>query len=273
MSQALLTPPRRPIPPTIDRDLLAEKIGKLPKCRRAQIGRRRYYVTDTGGLPVSNEHLYPSVTTVLGATKSEASIQKLKNWQQNVGATAAKEYLAVACRRGNSLHKLMENFCRFGLNPSPEEVEEHVRPYWESVSGILPNLRDIVLVEQFMVNPVYRYAGTVDAVASLIRPGFLQIADWKTSFRYKRAAEIADYKIQLAAYCGMINRALDLRINTGVIVMAVPNGEAQVFRLEAEEMMNCWREWIQRLTRFHAEAALTPEQIAEMIYEADEGEI
>ena len=53
---------------------------------------------------VGNEKL-PSVTTILGATKSEDSKQSIANWQAKVGMEQATRIRDQAASRGTNMHK------------------------------------------------------------------------------------------------------------------------------------------------------------------------
>ena len=56
---------------------------------------------------VGNEKL-PSVTTILGATKSEDSKQSIANWQAKVGMEQATRIKEQAASRGTNMHKHLE---------------------------------------------------------------------------------------------------------------------------------------------------------------------
>jgi hypothetical protein len=53
--------------------------------------------------------------------------------------------------------------------------------------------------------------------------------------------------LQLTAYCGAINRMYSTRIKNGVIVVALPNREAQVFRFRLGEY---WQSWLSRVVNY-----------------------
>ena len=56
---------------------------------------------------VGNEKL-PSVTTILGATKSEDSKPSIANWQAKVGMDQATRIRDQAASRGTNMHKHLE---------------------------------------------------------------------------------------------------------------------------------------------------------------------
>ena len=56
---------------------------------------------------VGNEKL-PSVTTILGATKTEDSKQSIANWQAKVGMEQATRIRDTAASRGTNMHTHLE---------------------------------------------------------------------------------------------------------------------------------------------------------------------
>ena len=55
------------------------------------------------------------------------------------------------------------------------------------------------------------------------------------------------FLLQLAAYCGAINRMYDTKVKHGVVVVALPDSEAQVFQFELGDY---WSEWLERLVGY-----------------------
>ena len=73
------------------------------------------------------------------------------------------------------------------------------------------------------------------------------ILDWKTATRPKKPEYLERYPLQLTAYCACINRMYGTPIKTGVIVVALPNREAQVFQFS---LTDYWKPWISRLVGY-----------------------
>ena len=61
---------------------------------------------------VGNEKL-PSVTTILGATKSQDAKDSISNWQAKVGMDEAIRIRDTAASRGTNMHKHLEHFFAF----------------------------------------------------------------------------------------------------------------------------------------------------------------
>ena len=120
-----------------------------------------------------------------------------------------------------------------------------VLPFWQSVQNVLPQITDIQLIESAVWHEVGCYAGTVDIVASF--DGVPCILDWKTATKLKKLEYCDRYTLQLAAYCGAINRMYDTKVKHGVVVVAIPDSEAQVFQFELGDY---WVEWLDRLVGY-----------------------
>ncbi len=121
----------------------------------------------------------------------------------------------------------------------------YVQPFWQSVQDILPRITEPLLIESAVWHEVGCYAGTVDMVCHFDEQ--LVILDWKTASKPKKPEYLDRYPLQLAAYCGAINRMYGTSIETGVIVVALPNCEAQVFQFN---LSNYWQLWLSRLVGY-----------------------
>jgi hypothetical protein len=202
---------------------------------------KRYYV-DEGGIR------FPSVTTILNATKPQAAKEALMNWRDRVGTVEANKISSAASRRGTSTHKHIQRYL-LGKNVSVPEV---ARPYWESVEPVLQDIQDVRLVEGSVFHYGLNYAGRVDCVASY--KGIPCVCDWKTADRPKASvARLYDGPLQLAAYSGAVNQFYQdygIKIDCALLVVALPEMPAEVFWFEPEQMANYWQEWEQRVAEF-----------------------
>jgi genome maintenance exonuclease 1 len=135
-------------------------------------------------------------------------------------------------------------------------------PFWQSVQDILPRITTPLLIESAVWHEVGHYAGTVDLVCHF---DFLPvILDWKTATKPKKAEYLDRYPLQLAAYCGAINRMYGTRIKNGVIVVALPDREAQVFRFALGDY---WQPWLRRLVRYWEQQSIPlAEQALDLIH-------
>jgi ATP-dependent exoDNAse (exonuclease V) beta subunit len=191
---------------------------------------------------------FPSVTTILNATKSQADREALFNWRQRVGTVEANQISGAASRRGTATHKYIQRYLLGEDTPCPEAV----RPYWASIQPVLQDINHIRLIEGSVFHYNLRYGGRVDCVASY--QGIPCICDWKTADKPKSSVErLYDGPLQLAAYSGAVNQfyqAYNIQLNHALIVVAIPGSLAQVFWFEPEQMVDYWQQWEERVAAY-----------------------
>ena len=137
---------------------------------------KSYYVDEQGDR-------FPSVTTILNATKPDHDKQALLQWRSRLGAQAANQITRQASRRGVSLHKQIHRY----LLGKAIELPEAVLPYWESIQPVLQDIDEVRLVEGTVFHYGLRYSGRVDCVASY--RGTPCILDWKSADKPKKSPE------------------------------------------------------------------------------------
>ncbi|AGY60214.1 PD-(D/E)XK nuclease family protein [Gloeobacter kilaueensis] len=201
-------------------------------------GSERYYRV--------GEHLYPGVTTILAATRPPEAIEALERWRNRVGVEQAQAIQVAASGRGNRLHALVEQYLRG--EPVDTDQAAALQPWWGSVQPALRQIADVRLVEAPLFHPVGCYGGTIDALCRF--QGELVALDWKSAERPKRRAWLGDYPLQLAAYLGAVNRLYDLRVASGIIVLAHRQGAARIYRFSGPELRRYWFAWLKRLVQF-----------------------
>lgn len=182
---------------------------KLPELTIETTNGGRFYVTPEG------KH-YPSVTTVLGATKDQTA---LLEWKKRVGEIKAKQESKRAADRGTALHSLCE---RFILNqeidlrkemPVPAQLFSQIRPV------LLENIHKVIAVENTLYSDYLGVAGRVDLVADY--DGKMSIIDFKTSNKIKNKEWIEDYFIQTSMYSIMFEEMTKIPVPRLVIIMGV----------------------------------------------------
>lgn len=159
-------------------------------------------------------------------------------------------YANKAKDRGSLFHAIAENHFRqpnypIGSLDVNETAIAEVQPFWQSVQSILPRITNIQLIESAVWHEIGYYAGTADMVCSF--DGVPCILDWKTATKKKQVEWCDRYHLQLTAYCGCINRMYATKVKHGVIVVALPNTEAQVFQFTLKDY---WQTWLTRLVAF-----------------------
>lgn len=209
----------------------------------------RQIIDGLGYYPAPNGSLYPSVTTVLSETKSEADKLALAKWRKSVGEEKAQE----GATRGTEIHTLCENFfdIQSGLYVEEKaiEISELASPYWENMKHLLRRTSPL-LVEEFVYHDNLKYAGRFDCYGRFDDRHNLVI-DFKTSGKPKQAKWIQDYFIQATAYAMAIEHTLNLPVDGIAILMASPE-RPQVFHLDKPEIIQYEKLWIDRLNAFHS---------------------
>ena len=208
---------------------------------------RLHVYTDHGRFYSVNGLQYPGVGTILNATDS---VEQKEFWQQWRAVPDNAAYSEQAKDRGKLFHAVVENhFQPKNIRIDSQDSDElaaaqlsYVQPFWQSVQDILPRITEPLLIESAVWHEVGCYAGTVDMVCNFDEQ--LVILDWKTASKPKKAEWLDRYPLQLAAYCGAINRMYGTRIKNGVIVVALPECEAQVFQFALGDY---WGPWLARL--------------------------
>jgi len=202
-----------------------------------------------------NGILLPAVTTILKATQPIESVAALSNWRKKLGNTEANRIAVTSRRRGELLHQWVKDYLQ-GLSPTASSL---IQPYGYSVQPVLEKLSDVQLVETVVPNYVEGYAGKVDLVARY--QGVPCTIEWTTAEEPKlRVEKLYDKPLQLVAYGGAINRCygetlFGNKIVNALIVVALPDEDAEIFVLGREQLLEYWQKWLKRLKFFGEKAA------------------
>ena len=190
----------------------------------------------------------PSVTTILNTTKPQEDRDRLLNWRQRVGTEEANRISGTASRRGTQTHKHIQRYLQGLDTPCPEAS----RPYWESIKPVLENIDTVRLIESPVFHNDLSYAGVVDCVASY--KGIPCVCEWKTADKPKGSIErLFDYPLQLTAYLGAVNhyyQDYDIKLNHALLVVAIPQTQAEVFWFENAAMNDYWLDWEKRVAAY-----------------------
>ena len=212
-----------------------------PQAKSVRENGNQYYLDAKG------DHL-PSVTTILNATKPQEDRDRLASWRQRVGATEANRISGTASRRGTQTHKQIQRYLLGKETPSPDAT----RPYWESIEPVLQDIDAVRLIESPVFHYDLSYAGRVDCVASY--KGIPCVCEWKTADKPKGVVErLYEYPLQLAAYLGAVNQYYQdygVKIDHGLLVVAIPGMPAEVFWFEPAAMTDYWQQWEQRVAEY-----------------------
>jgi hypothetical protein len=195
------------------------------------------------------DRILPGITTILSNTKSAANKKGLADWRKKVGSNNADKIMKSSKNRGTIIHKLIEQ----RLQGNVMECPEHVQGFWDSIEPWLDMVSDVQLIEGAVWHSS-GFAGSVDCVARW--DGELAIIDWKTSNTPKKPEWIEDYFQQTSAYRAAVNEVYGLNINTSVVVVALEDQPAQVFKCDADDLESHWQEFTRRNAEFDFPAIL-----------------
>ena len=192
------------------------------------------YLVDNRGVRL------PGVTRIMQATKSPLQKAQLTRWREKVGSVEANRVIQASKKRGTIIHELVSKY----LLGQPYSCPDFVRPYWDNLLPILDNIDNIRLVEGNLFHYYLGYAGRVDCVASYL--SIPCVIEFKTAERFK---PLYDEPLQLAAYCGAVNRQYGLRLRNTLLITTTPS-EASVTWFERDEVIKYWHLWEQRVADF-----------------------
>ena len=185
--------------------------------KRKNIDESRYY-------EVSEEMVYPSVTSVIGFINRA----KFADWRARVGEEAANKKTKHATRRGTDLHLVLEKFIQ---NENVKELDEYQKPLIQYMFNFVkPHLEERMGAIYQQETPMFSnrlcLAGTVDLIAEW--DGELAVLDFKTSEKEKPEEWLEDYFVQLSAYWAMFCEKTGLVPKKLVVILVGENGDVQI---------------------------------------------
>lgn len=193
---------------------------------------------------------YPSVTSIIYATEPWEEKQALFEWRRRAGQEVAQQITTQSSRRGIKIHKYIEARLRGEIL---EELPPEVEGFWNSICPFLDEaVEQPLLMEGTVWNSQHQYAGKLDCLA--IVNGEPTICDWKTANRPRRSSWNKNHYLQCAAYAAAAEQVyaeFEIKITQALVVVALPDQEAQVFCLTLEPLMDYWQEFQQRLALFY----------------------
>jgi len=174
----------------------------------------RYYKTPEG------EKL-PSITTILGKTKSNTSQNSIESWKKREGK-AAYHIVELAKIYGTSTHDAIEKILH---NNIPKLTSEMVTFHYNSFSKYLAKIDNIVGTELVLFSKKLKIAGTSDCIAEY--DGALSVIDYKTKRKPQKEDWLEDPFIQATAYGMMFEELTGVVVPQIVILVSSENGETQ----------------------------------------------
>lgn len=187
---------------------------------------------------------YPSVSTILSATKPQKDRLALQRWRKRVGVKQAQKITTQASRRGTSVHTAI-NYYLDGRD-LPADVEDNL--YWHSIKPVLETVSEVHLIESAVYHAEQQYAGRFDCLGEW--SGSLCVFDWKTAAKPKKLEWITDYCLQVTAYTAALNHLYNVQINQSIIAIALEDQPAQLFQLNSDDLNNYWQQFLVRLRQW-----------------------
>ena len=197
---------------------------------------------------VGNEKL-PSVTTILGKTKSLEAQESIARWQAKVGKEQATRIKEQAAARGTNVHMHLEKHIlgEGHLDLTPEgKIAKAMSD--TIISKGFNDLQEIWGSEVVIHYPGL-YAGATDLVGVYDYED--SIIDFKQSNKPKRKEWIDDYFMQLGAYAMAHNYVYQTQITQGVILMCTPDNYFQKFQIKGKEFIKYQHQFLERVNKYY----------------------
>ena len=197
---------------------------------------------------VGNEKL-PSVTTILGNTKSSEAQESIARWQARVGKEQATRIKEQAASRGTNLHMHLEKYIlgEGHLDLTPEgKIAKAMSD--TIISKGFNDLQEIWGSEVVIHYPGL-YAGATDLVGVYDYED--SIIDFKQRNKPKRKEWIDDYFMQLGAYAMAHNYVYQTQITQGVILMCTPDNYFQKFQIKGKEFIKYQHQFLERVNKYY----------------------
>ena len=197
---------------------------------------------------VGNEKL-PSVTTILGKTKSPEAQESIARWQAKVGMEQATRIKEQAASRGTNVHMHLEKYIlgegHLDLTPEGKTAKAMSDTI---ISKGFNDLQEIWGSEVVIHYPGL-YAGATDLVGVYDYED--SIIDFKQSNKPKRKEWIEDYFLQLGAYAMAHNYVYETQITQGVILMCTPDNYFQKFQVKGKEFIKYQHQFLERVNKYY----------------------
>ena len=199
-----------------------------------------------------NEEKLPSVTTILGATKDQESIDSINRWKARVGEETATRIKEQAASRGTNMHLHLE---RHITGEGHLDLTEEGKVAKAMADTIIDkgfnDLQEIWGSEVTLFYPNL-YAGATDLVGTYDYED--SIIDFKQSNKPKRREWIEDYFMQLGAYAMAHNQVYKTEITQGVILMCTPDNYFQKFQVKGKEFIEYQHKFLEKVDQYYKKA-------------------
>ena len=189
-----------------------------------------------------NGEVYPSITTILQETMSDAKKESLQNWKEQ---EIAAEYITQeAATIGTETHKLIEN--HINEVRQTDEVRLLSVAHFNNLIPFLQKINDVHGTELRLYSSAMKLAGTSDCIATY--DGELSIIDYKTKRSNQREEWMTEHFIQGTAYSQMFKELTGIEVKQVVILVSSEKNSRMEFVKNTEdykELLN------QRLNQYY----------------------
>ena len=208
----------------------------------------------TGRVYSINDERLPSVTTILGATRSADSEAKLAAWRQREGEKKADQIRDDAAARGTIMHRILEGHIKGEGHMDLTKLGMEAGTMAQNIidKGHFSPLTEVRGLEMPLWYPGL-YAGASDVAG--VYNGQPAIIDFKQSNKYKKREWIDDYFIQCAAYAVAHNYVYRTNIQSGVILISVKGGDVLRYESEGKEFQHFMWTWLGRVGQYYKQQA------------------
>tara|TARA_Y100000768_G_scaffold385581_1_gene371995 strand:+ start:1398 stop:2099 length:702 start_codon:yes stop_codon:yes gene_type:complete len=198
---------------------------------------------------------YPSVTSILSETKSQADKDALNIWKKSVGFDEAALISKKSSERGTALHQYLESIL---LNKMNGELLEEINIPKKMAETIIENGINEKINEVYGCEAVLYYdgdlkfAGTADAVVNSSE-NQIKILDFKQSNKPKKKeyTVINEYGLQLALYSIAHDNMFGTKIKSTEILMCTPNLIFQKFEFKDQEFEKLKEDAMTRVEKYY----------------------
>ena len=206
----------------------------------------RHYKSHAG----ERERVYPSVTTVLGATKPDDERAGIDEWRRRVGPKLADYISGQARDTGTSVHvhmeRLLQNPNTLGLHSTgiPLLVKGHLQ---NLTSFAISRIAQVKATELVVYSDDLRIAGSCDALIMDSYRCEYAVVDWKCLSRGRNLRH--DYLLQATLYAAMLSELVGYPIKKFYVVASIAeNGSLLIQEGSAKDHI---AEAVSRVYRYH----------------------
>ena len=192
----------------------------------------------------------PSVTTILGQTRSKEKEESLSRWRHKVGEIEADKIRDNAAARGTIMHRILEGYIKGEGHMDLTDIGQEAGVMAQNLidSGFKDSIDEVWGMEMIMYYPGL-YAGACDIAG--VYEGVEAIMDFKQSNKFKKREWIDDYFIQTAAYAVAHNYVYGSNIQSGVILISVKDGTILKYVSKGKEFQGFMWEWLRRVDLYY----------------------